>query len=108
MYIVLRYNKALKLGIYDAYMTILCYQFIYYFDQNEANFILSVLSFKSDLNLAFSFSNKRILNNIFLYLQNLLKNLRIFIFTLFLAISIIKNLKIHKNSYYYGNRNKNN
>ena len=65
MYIVPRCNKALKFGIYNTYMTILRYQLIYHFDQNEANFILSVLSFKSDLNLAFSFSNKRILNNIF-------------------------------------------
>ena len=65
MYIVLRYNKALKLGIYDAYMTILCYQFIYYFDQNEANFILSVLSFKSDLNLTCAFCDKMSENNIF-------------------------------------------
>ena len=51
MYIVPRYNKALKFGIYDACMTILRYQFIYYFDQNKANFILSVLSFKRELNL---------------------------------------------------------
>ena len=51
MYIVPRYNKALKFGICDTYMTILRYQFIYYFDQNEANFILSVLSFKRELNL---------------------------------------------------------
>ena len=53
MYIVPRYNKALKFEICDTYMTILRYQFIYHFDQNEANFILSVLSFKSDLNLGF-------------------------------------------------------
>jgi len=51
MYIVPRYNKALKFGICDTYMTILRYQFIYHFDQNEANFILSVLSFKRELNL---------------------------------------------------------
>ena len=36
MYIVPRYNKALKFGICDTCMTILHYQFIYNFDQNEA------------------------------------------------------------------------
>ena len=51
MYIVPRYNKALKFDICDTYITILHYQFIYHFDQNEANFILSVLSFKRELNL---------------------------------------------------------
>ena len=51
MYIVPRYNKALKFDICDTCMTILRYQFIYHFDQNEANFILSVLSFKRELNL---------------------------------------------------------
>ena len=51
MYIVPRYNKALKIGICDTSMTILRYQFIDHFDQNEANFILSVLSFKRELNL---------------------------------------------------------
>ena len=65
MYIVPRYNKALKFGIYDTYMTILCYQFIYHFDQNEANFILSVLSFKRELNLTCAFCDKMSENNIF-------------------------------------------
>jgi len=51
MYIVPRYNKALKFDICDTCMTILRYQFIYHFDQNEANFILYVLSFKRELNL---------------------------------------------------------
>ena len=51
MYIVPRYNKALKFGICDTCMTILRYQFIYHFDQNKANFILYVLSFKRELNL---------------------------------------------------------
>ena len=51
MYIVPKYNKALKFGICDTCMTILRYQFIYHFDQNEANFILYALSFKRELNL---------------------------------------------------------
>ena len=51
MYIVPRYNKALKFDICDTCMTILRYQLIYHFDQNKANFILSVLSFKRELNL---------------------------------------------------------
>ena len=65
MYIVPRYNKAHKFGIYDTYMTNLCYQFIYHFDQNEANFILSVLSFKRELNLTCAFCDKMSENNIF-------------------------------------------
>jgi len=51
MYIVPRYNKALKFDICDTCMTILRYQFIHHFDQNKANFILYVLSFKRELNL---------------------------------------------------------
>jgi len=65
MYIVPRYNKALKFGICDTYMTILRYQFIYYFDQNEANFILYALSFKRELNLTCAFCDKMSENNIF-------------------------------------------
>ena len=58
MSIVSRYNKALKFGICDTYMTILRYQFIHHFDQNEANFILSILSFKRELNLTCYFRYK--------------------------------------------------
>ena len=42
--------KPFKLA-FMIYIIILFYQFIYHFDQNETNFILSVLSFKRELNL---------------------------------------------------------
>ena len=65
MYIVPKYNKTLKFGICDTYMINLRYQFIYHFDQNKANFILSVLSFKRELNLTCDFCDKMSENNTF-------------------------------------------